>query len=97
MIFDRERPSFEPANNVTVKRCFYAYEFAEQYVKGKKIADIGCGSGYGTVHLAAFAEQATGVDYSEETLKQSRIEYKEIKNLNFVHGKVPPVPLETES
>lgn len=97
MIFDRERPSFEPSNNVTVKRCFCAYEFAESYVKDKDIADIGCGSGYGTVHLAKFAKSAVGVDYSAETLEASRIEYAEVTNLSFVHGKVPPVPLETAS
>lgn len=97
MIFDRERPSFEPSNNVTVKRCFYAYEYAESFVKGKKVADIGCGTGYGTVHLAQFAEAATGVDYSAETLEGSRKEYATVTNLSFVHGKVPPVPLETES
>ena len=97
MVHDRERPSFEPANNVTVKRCFYAYEFAEEFVKGKKVADIGCGTGYGTVHLAGFAEEATGVDYSAETLENSRKEYAHITNLKFVHGKVPPVPLESES
>ena len=97
MIHDRERPSFEPANNVTVKRCFYAYEFAEEFVKGKKVADIGCGTGYGTVHLARFAEEATGVDYSAETLENSRKEYADIKNLKFVHCKVPPIELPSES
>jgi ubiquinone/menaquinone biosynthesis C-methylase UbiE len=93
MIHDRERPSFEPANNVTVKRCFYAYEFAEDFVKDKVVADIGCGTGYGTVHLAAFAKEATGVDYSAETLENSRKEYAAIKNLHFVHCKVPPIDL----
>lgn len=97
MIHDRERPSFEPANNVTVKRCFYAYEFAEQYVKGKRVADIGCGSGYGTVHLAKFAESATGVDYSAETLENSRKEYAHVKNLDFIHCKVPPIALPDAS
>lgn len=97
MIFDRERPSFEPSNNVTVKRCFYAYEYAERYVQDKDMADIGCGSGYGTVHLARFAHTATGVDYSAETLANSRKEYADVSNLKFVDGKVPPVPLETES
>lgn len=93
MIHDRERPSFEPSNNVTVKRCFCAYEFAEQYVKGKTVADIGCGTGYGTVHMAQFAEKAVGVDYSAETIEQNKKENAHIKNLEFVHGKVPPVPL----
>lgn len=97
MVYDRERPSFEESNNVTVKRCFYAYEYAEQFVKGKIAADIGCGTGYGTVHLAQFADKITGVDYSEATLNQSRIDYAEVKNMDFVVGKVPPVPLGSES
>ena len=53
-IHDRERPSFEESNNVTVKRCFYAYEWAEQFIKGKRIADIGCGTGI----LSMFAADA---------------------------------------
>jgi len=34
-MFDRERPSFEDSNNVTVQRCFYAYEFAKPYITNK--------------------------------------------------------------
>ena len=97
MIYDRERPSFEPSNNVTVKRCFYAYEFAEKYAAGKKIADIGCGTGYGTAHLAKHAAYALGVDYSGATLEQSRKEYENIKNLEFLECKVPPITIEDES
>lgn len=96
-IHDRERPSFEESNNVTVKRCFYAYEWAEQFIKGKRIADIGCGTGYGTVHMAPMAEHATGVDYSAETVAQNKKDNAHIPNLDFITCKVPPITLPDES
>ena len=95
--FDRERPSFEDSNNVTVKRCFFAYEWALQYVKGKSIADIGCADGYGTQSYANHVESVIGVDYSEPTLKIAREKYKHLTNLSFISGKVPPLPLESNS
>lgn len=96
-MFDRERPSFEDSNNVTVQRCFFAYEFARDYVKGKRCADIGCADGYGTQYLADYAQQITGVDYSEPTLALAREKHKAKTNLHFVSGSVPPLPLETAS
>lgn len=95
--FDRERPSFEDSNNVTVKRCFFAYEWAVEYVKGKKIADIGCADGYGTQSYATHVESVIGVDYSEPTLVKAREKYTHLKNLSFISGKVPPLPLESNS
>ncbi len=95
--FDRERPSFEDSNNVTVKRCFFAYEWALQYVKGKRIADIGCADGYGTQSYASHVDSVIGVDYSEPTLKVAREKYKHLNNLSFISGKVPPLPLESNS
>lgn len=94
---DRERPSFEDSNNVTVQRCFFAYEFAEDFVKGKDTADIGCADGYGTQHLAGFTNTTVGVDYSEATLVDARKKHAAKTNLTFVSGSVPPVPLESES
>jgi len=94
---DRERPSFEDSNNVTVQRCFYAYEIASKYVKGKTTADIGCADGYGTQYLANIAKATVGVDYSEETLAEARKKHATKTNLTFKSGNVPPLPLESES
>lgn len=94
---DRERPSFEDSNNVTVQRCFFAYEFAEPFVKDKNTADIGCADGYGTQHLADFTKTTVGVDYSEATLVEARKKHAAKTNLTFVSGSVPPIPLESES
>ncbi|MFZ4799451.1 MAG: class I SAM-dependent methyltransferase [Bacteroidia bacterium] len=96
-MFDRERPSFEESNNVTVQRCFYAYEFAKPYIKNKVTADIGCADGYGTQFLADFTKSTVGVDYSEVTIADARIKHVGKTNLTFKAGKVPPIPLADES
>lgn len=96
-MFDRERPSFEDSNNVTVQRCFFAYEFARDFVKDKNAADIGCADGYGTQYLADYAWSIVGVDYSEATLEEARRKHAAKKNLSFKSGSVPPIPLESES
>jgi ubiquinone/menaquinone biosynthesis C-methylase UbiE len=94
---DRERPSFEDSNNVTVQRCFFAYEFARDFVKDKTTADIGCADGYGTQYLADYTRTTVGVDYSEATLVEARKKHAAKTNLTFKSGSVPPLPLESES
>jgi ubiquinone/menaquinone biosynthesis C-methylase UbiE len=94
---DRERPSFEDSNNVTVQRCFFAYEYARDFVKGKKTADIGCADGYGTQYLADYTESTIGVDYSETTVAEARRKHAAKTNLTFRSSSVPPLPLEDES
>ncbi len=96
-MFDRERPSFEDSNNVTVQRCFFAYEHAITFVKDKTIADIGCADGYGTTFLADYAASVTGVDYSAETVALASQKHKHKSNLKFVQSSVPPLPFENES
>jgi ubiquinone/menaquinone biosynthesis C-methylase UbiE len=94
---DRERPSFEESNNVTVQRCFFAYEFAIPLVKDKITADIGCADGYGTQFLADVTAKTVGVDYSEATLAVARKKYAAKTTLSFISGSVPPIPLESGS
>ncbi len=96
-MFDRERPSFEDSNNVTVKRCFFAYEYASAYVKNKITADIGCADGYGTQFLADYSNKTTGVDYSNETVKIANEKHKNKTNLKFISSSVPPLPFEDNS
>jgi 2-polyprenyl-3-methyl-5-hydroxy-6-metoxy-1,4-benzoquinol methylase len=93
----RERPSFEEANNVTVKRCFYAYEYAREYIKGKGVADIGCGPAYGSSDMANYAATVTGVDYSQETIDDNAKQHAAVSNLRFVRSVVPPINLPDAS
>lgn len=58
------------------------YEYAKTFVKGKKVLDYGCGSGYGSHMLSEKAESVTGVDISKEAVDFATQEYQS-PNMNF--------------
>jgi methylase of polypeptide subunit release factors len=43
---------------------FSRYAFATLFASGKRVLDLGCGSGYGSAELARTAESVIGVDVS---------------------------------
>jgi ubiquinone/menaquinone biosynthesis C-methylase UbiE len=92
-----ERAHDDDSNNVTYQRCQFAYEFALPVIKGKKVLDVGCGNAYGTAMMASSAGQITGIDYDASTVNENRERYKEVKNLDFVQGAVPPLSLPDSS
>jgi SAM-dependent methyltransferase len=52
------------------------YRFAQEFVKGKDVLDIACGTGYGSaLLLEAGAASVTGMDISEEALRFAREKY----------------------
>jgi 2-polyprenyl-3-methyl-5-hydroxy-6-metoxy-1,4-benzoquinol methylase len=58
------------------------YKFASQFCSGKKVLDVGCGTGYGTAYLANSAQSATGVDISSQAIRYARKQYRN-SNLHF--------------
>ena len=92
-----ERAHDDPSNNVTYQRSLYAYEYARPLIKGKKVADIGCGNAYGTALMAADAASIVGVDYDQQTLDENRARYKNLANLSFERATVPPIPFPDNS
>lgn len=48
------------------------YRFAERLAVGKRVADLGCGTGYGTRELAQVAALAVGIDLSPEAIAYAR-------------------------
>jgi len=73
------------------------YNFAKQFVKGKRVLDIACGSGYGTNILAkAGAKYATGIDISKEAAKHAQDTYKR-DNLGYQVGNGTNLDIEDNS
>jgi len=59
------------------------YEFSKRFARDKRIIDIGCGTGYGTLYLAQVASWAVGIDIDKETICQAEKQYQK-ENLQFV-------------
>jgi 2-polyprenyl-3-methyl-5-hydroxy-6-metoxy-1,4-benzoquinol methylase len=62
---------------------FKVYRFASQFCLGRKILDVGCGTGYGTSHLAESAKMAVGIDLSRQAVRYARKRYRN-PNLEFL-------------
>jgi O-antigen biosynthesis protein len=93
-----ERPAKVDYNNVTYQRCQFAYQFAADFVRNKKVLDVGCGHGYGTAEMAEHAADITGADYSQETVDNNQARYAEaFPNLKFVQNEVPPLGFADET
>ena len=71
------------------------YVFARDLVKNKKVLDVACGAGYGTVLLAESAAEVFGVDISEEAVLYAKENYS-AKNVNFIAADVEKLPFEND-
>jgi SAM-dependent methyltransferase len=69
MDFTGERVVLGQSKSLIENEHLARYRFASQLVKGKQVADIACGTGYGTQMLAmSGARSVHGMDLSEEAI-----------------------------
>ncbi|HEY9508146.1 MAG TPA: class I SAM-dependent methyltransferase [Gemmatimonadales bacterium] len=59
-----------------------AYRFAESFVRGRRVLDYGCGTGYGAASLAEVATEIVGVDVAAEAIAHARGHFQRA-NLRF--------------
>lgn len=64
-------------------------------VAGKKILDLGCGTGRESILLAKAGARVTGVDFSEEMLDVARSNAAGLE-VTFINAEVGAVPLEEQ-
>jgi ubiquinone/menaquinone biosynthesis C-methylase UbiE len=58
---ERVNPDFPNSN---FENHFKVYKFLCQFVQGKRVLDVGCGTGYGTAYISKYASSVTGIDIS---------------------------------
>lgn len=63
-----------------------AYAHALPFVRGRKVADLCCGTGYGTRLLSEAANWVTGYDYSEDAIKYNN--ERKLYNTEFIQTDV---------
>jgi 2-polyprenyl-3-methyl-5-hydroxy-6-metoxy-1,4-benzoquinol methylase len=72
-----ERLTIEQARGSGLAACehVHRYELAAELCAGLRVADVGCGVGYGSSILRDVCPAVTGVDYDEETIEIARQTY----------------------
>lgn len=65
---ERILPTADGEVSFVFSRHKFAYEYVQQFVAGKGVIDVGCGTGYGCKTLAETAQLVCGVDYSAEAI-----------------------------
>jgi ArsR family transcriptional regulator len=64
---------------------------------GWVVADLGCGSGHGTVALAPYVARVIGVDQSAAMLRSARRRAAGLQNVEWRRGSLDALPLADES
>ena len=72
------------------------YRFAAPAVRGKRVLDVACGSGYGCAILAETAAEVVGVDISPDAVAHAAARYAGLPNVRFACGDARRVPLTSE-
>ena len=80
---------------VTFFRVFQENYFTDG-MEGKKLLDVGCGSGAYDGTLADMGYSVVGVDYSEHVIKKA-VEKSKEKNIPYIVGALPFLPFGKES
>lgn len=80
MILEHYRSS--PEDYVIYLLHIATYRFAEQFARGRRVLDYGCGSGYGSSHIARTAGSVEGVDVADDAIEYARGQFP-ADNLRF--------------
>lgn len=95
MIFTGERyiPGYFRKEDFISQTHYKRYEFALDFVIGKKVLDIACGEGYGSFLLAEKAGEVMGIDIDQNIIANASKKYQR-KNLNFMISNATSIPLK---
>lgn len=74
----------------------HRYALCREFVHGRRVLDLACGSGYGTSILGAASAKVTGVDANSEAIRAARKAYG-AKNVEFLVGDGLDLPFKPES
>ncbi len=84
--------SKEDSGDIVRNEHLARYRFAAQFVRGKKVLDIACGSGYGSKLLAeSGASEVVGFDCDAEMAAENQ-KNNSLKNLIYKEGNAVDIP-----
>ncbi len=72
------------------------YAFAARLAEGKRVLDLGCGTGYGSAELARTAGTVAGADIAPQAIEHARANYR-LPNLEFTVAPSTALPYADSS
>lgn len=73
------------------------YNFAVPYIRNKMVADVACGSGYGSYLLAGKgAKKVIGIDCDKKTIRYAKSRYQK-SNITYQVGDANDLPINSSS
>lgn len=97
LTFTGERFVPDLTDKYIVAEHFQRYNAVLDIVKGKKILDAACGTGYGTALMSSTAASATGIDISSEAIEYAKHHYSECTNAHYVEASIASLPFPDHS
>jgi SAM-dependent methyltransferase len=76
---------------------WHRYAFARRFVTGKRVLDVASGEGYGSLLLAAVADNVIGVDVDPGAVAHARATYAQQSNVRFECASAAALPLADAS
>jgi len=77
-------------------RHFAAYRFAEDYARGKRVLEVGCGTGYGSEHLSQVAGSIVSIDQWKEGIASCHRSLSNDK-MSFIPANALNLPFEDDA
>src|SRR5258705_5030440 len=59
------------------------YDYVREFVRGMRVLDFGCGSGYGTARIAEHCRHITGIDVAADAIAYARQKHQR-DNLAYI-------------
>lgn len=93
MVEIQERADINSTCSEIMQEHLDRYSFAKLYVKGKRVLDVACGTGYGSYMLSEKASCVYGVDISKSVINDCKHKYK-ADNLSFIVSNALKMPFD---
>lgn len=72
----------------------HRYALCREHVGGRRVLDMGCGTGYGTAILARAAANVVGIDLGDDAIAEARRRYGSAANLEYLQGDCYALPFD---
>lgn len=73
------------------------YNSVLQIVRGKKVLDAACGTGYGSALMASVAREVKGIDISSEAISFAKSRYGKLKNVTYQEASIEKLPFPDDA